>query len=296
MFDQSLDLFGPHSPPNVPGALSVPRRGARAADVGEAGRRVLGVQPRLPADGRVAGPARRPAQVLRGLSDRRARARRPGGHAGSRGRTDLRRGDGRRPCGGARWLPAARRRRRASGPSRGWRRRTRSRPRRRAQASALRTQFAETAFWQPHLLTSADGTREASSSPFPTRSPAGTSGRTRSPRTSAAAQVQPRHPEREGADGPPLRPALPPRGRPRRAAGRGEQHLVPRARGHARLRPRRPGHPRERRVRVRPEARAQVVPDRGGEEHDPELRAHRAEEGVHGRGEGGREGGRALRR
>ncbi len=160
MYDRSLDAFLPHTPPSALGLYPNRHLGGRAPGEPVPGARAVDLRrrPRDPHGGR--GPLRRRGPLLRELRHRRPR----GPHADD-GEV---RGAGRR-CGG---YPSPRRRRptraRRARWARSWtpsagkarRRRTRRRSGRTPQArgaAPLRSNFAETAFWRPQLLTGADG-------------------------------------------------------------------------------------------------------------------------------------------
>ena len=165
MYDRSLDAFAPHSPAEPALALSrtARRRLEPARTLGEAPfqcvreRRFRRLPTSAPASAAtrlkfhggygIGGPGRRGGMVggvCDGGASRRSPLRPPSAAVAA-----TRREAGAGARNGSR--AARRRRKRREG-------RVAARPRRRAAAAvALRSDFAETAFWQPHLLTGADG-------------------------------------------------------------------------------------------------------------------------------------------
>ncbi len=144
-----------------------------------------------------------------------------------------------------------------------------------------RSNFAETAFWIPQLLTGQDGSATleftvpdsvTAWSVVGARGDAGSEGRLGAPHDA----------QREGADGAPVRPALPARGRQGGAGGGGQQRQRAEAAGHVDAR--HPGHRdgEERALPLRRHERQPAVHRGAGEGDLAALRALDAGEGGHG--------------
>ncbi len=166
-----------------------------------------------------------------------------------------------------------------------------------AESAELRSDFSETAFWQPHLLTGADGTAalEFTVPDSVTSWNVWVHALTTDLRSGSAQRAGA---ERQGADGAAVPAALPARGRPGGDQGGGQQR-----RREAALRRGRVRDPRSRdrdepagRVRISAAEARQAFRVEPGQGDHADLPAHRAAAGRPGGLQGHGAGGRPLRR